>query len=248
VLSVRAVPLGYLLCFALLTLILIWHRRLDAQARYLDYRALAEGLRVQFYWRLAGLTDNASASYLRKQLDELRWIREALRATGAAPPPSAAEPELALQCWVHGQTAYYSERARLHERRMRRIERFSGVFLAIGLLAAFGLVVLWDLLARMVTWHHWAVLIMGFAPVAAALWEAYGERIGARTQANQYARFAAIFSRAERFIDRLELQALTPARREGELALLRELGREALIENADWVLLLRDRPIALPKG
>ncbi len=248
VLPVRAVPLGYLLCFALLTLVLIWHRRLDAQARYLDYRALAEGLRVQFYWRLAGLTDNASASYLRKQLDELRWIREALRATGAAPPPSAAHPELAMKCWVHGQATYYAAHAQLHERRMLRIERWSSVFLAIGLLAAFSLVALWKLLEQLVTWHHWAVLVMGFAPVAAALWEAYGERIGARTQANQYARFAAIFSRAERFINRLEQEEPTPSRREGELSLLRELGREALIENADWVLLLRDRPIALPKG
>ncbi len=248
VLPVRAVPLGYLLCFALLTLVLIWHRRLDAQARYLDYRALAEGLRVQFYWRLAGLTDNASASYLRKQLDELRWIREGLRATGAAPPPATARPELALECWVHGQASYYAARAKLHERRMVRIERWSRVFLAVGLLAAFSLVALWDLLERLVTWHHWAVLVMGFAPIAAALWEAYGERIGARTQANQYARFAAIFHRAERFIGRLELEEPTPSRREGELALLRELGREALIENADWVLLLRDRPIALPKG
>jgi hypothetical protein len=248
VLSVRAVPLGYLLCFALLTLILIWHRKLDAQARYLDYRALAEGLRVQFYWRLAGLSDNASASYLRKQLDELRWIREALRAAGASPPPAQAEPELALKCWVHGQAAYYAARARLHERRMRRIERWSGVFLAVGLLAALALVALWDRLERLVSWHHWVVLTMGFAPVAAALWEAYGERIGARTQANQYARFAAIFLRAERFIERLELEEPTPARRAGELALLRELGREALIENADWVLLLRDRPVALPKG
>ncbi len=248
VLPVRAVPLAYLLCFALLTLVLIWHRKLDAQARYLDYRALAEGLRVQFYWRLAGLTDNASASYLRKQLDELRWIREALRATGAAPPPSAAHPELAMKCWVHGQATYYAARAQLHERRMLRIERWSRVFLAIGLLAAFSLVALWKLLEQLATWHHWAVLVMGFAPVAAALWEAYGERIGARTQANQYARFAAIFSRAERFINQLERQEPTPSRREGELSLLRELGREALIENADWVLLLRDRPIALPKG
>ncbi len=248
VLPLRAVPLGYLLCFALLTLVMIWHHRLDAQARYLDYRALAEGLRVQFYWRLAGLTDNASASYLRKQLDELRWIREALRATGAAPPPSAAQPELALECWIHGQATFYAARARLHERRMQRMERWSRVSLAIGLLAAFSLVVFWQLLEQLSTWHHWIVLIMGFAPVGAALWEAYGERIGARTQANQYARFAAIFRRAERFISRLEQEQASPSRRDSELALLRELGREALIENADWVLLLRDRPIALPKG
>jgi hypothetical protein len=248
VLPLRAVPLGYLLCFALLALILVWQRRLDAQGRYLDYRALAEGLRVQFYWRLAGLSDSASASYLRKQLDELRWIREALRATGAAPPPSAARPELALRCWIHGQADYYVQRARWHERRGLRLERSAQVSVGIGLLAALSLVVLWYPLQRMVTWHHWTVLIMGLAPVGAALWEAYAERFGARTQANQYSRFATIFQRAERFVSRLELEPPSPSRREGELALLRELGREALIENADWVLLLRDRPIALPKG
>lgn len=32
------------------------------------------------------------------------------------------------------------------------------------------------------------------------------------------------------------------------IALLRELGREALMENGDRVLLLRERPIVLPKG
>ena len=248
VLPARAVPLVYLACFALLALVLVWHRRLDAQARYLDYRALAEGLRVQFYWRLAGLTDRASASYLRKQLDELRWIREALRGSGAAPPPATAHPGLALGCWVRGQADYYGAHACLHEHRMRRIERCSGVFLGIGLLAALCLVVLWEPLERRAAWHHWAVLVMGFAPVAAALWEAYGERIGARTQANQFARFAAIFRRAERFAARLEAGEQDRPRREGELALLRELGHEALIENADWVLLQRDRPIALPKG
>lgn len=248
VLPLRPVPAGYLACFALLTVVLFWHRRLDAQGRYLDYRALAEGLRVQFYWRLAGLSDNASSSYLRKQLDELCWIREALRATGAVPAPRTAQPELTLKCWVHGQATYYAQRARLHEQRMRRIERYSQVFLALGLFSALSLVVFWRALERLTGWHHWAVLVMGFAPVAAALWEAYGERLGARTQANQYARFATIFRRAERFIDALEQQAPSASRRERERAVLRDLGREALIENADWVLLLRDRPIALPKG
>lgn len=248
VLPVRIVPVGYLLCFALLTVVLFWHRGLDAQGRYLDYRALAEGLRVQFYWRLGGLADNAAASYLRKQLDELRWIREGLRAAGAAPPPPGAQPGLALRCWVHGQMDYYAARARLHERRLERIEHWSGAFLVIGLLATTSLVLLWNLLERRTGWHRWTVLIMGFAPIAAALWEVYGERIGARAQANQYARLATIFDRAERYLSRLEQRDSSLSRHQSEQTLLRELGHEALIENADWVLLLRDRPIALPKG
>ena len=248
IMPLRVVPLAYLLLFAFLTLILVWHRRVDAQGRYLDYRALAEGLRVQFYWRLAGLADTASSSYLRKQLDELRWIREALRATGAVPPPATAQPDVALKCWVHGQAGYYAERAQLHERRSRRMEYWSSVSLGVGLLAAGCLVLLWNVLEHFAQWRLWTVLAMGFAPIVAALWATYSERIGARTQANQFARFAAIFRRAERYIDQLESGQPTPERRQCELALLHELGREALMESADWVLLLRERPIALPKG
>src|ERR1700691_6535939 len=56
-----------------------WHRK------YLDYRALAEALRVDFYWELAGVRKEfdgefAHESYLQKQDAELQWIRNAMRA------------------------------------------------------------------------------------------------------------------------------------------------------------------------
>src|SRR4029078_181353 len=58
-----------------------WHRK------YLDYRALAEGLRVQSYWRRAGLSLTGDAefgrdNFLQKQDVELGWIRNVMR--GAA--------------------------------------------------------------------------------------------------------------------------------------------------------------------
>ena len=128
------------------------------------------------------------------------------------------------------------------------MEYWSNVSLGAGLLAAGCLVLLWNVLEHFAEWRLWTVLAMSFAPIVAALWETYSERIGARTQANQFARFAAIFRRAERFIDQLESGQPTPERRQSELALLHELGREALMESADWVLLLRERSNALPKG
>ena len=56
-----------------------WHRK------YLDYRALAEGLRVEFYWAVAGVNTSvegtfAHESFLQKQDLELEWIRAAMRA------------------------------------------------------------------------------------------------------------------------------------------------------------------------
>ncbi len=178
VLPWRALPMSYLAAFASLTVILLWQRKRDVQGRYLDYRALAEGLRVQFYWRLAGLPDSASSSYLRKQLDELRWIREALRAAAALPPPQAAHPELALKYWVGGQATYYADRARSQRHRMHLFERSSQLFLGAGLLATAILVLFSGRLESLPLWHRWLVVLMGFAPIGAALWETYGERAG----------------------------------------------------------------------
>ncbi len=244
----RVMPGIYLAIFSTITALYLWQRRLDAQGRYLDYRALAEALRVQFYWRLAGIKESASASYLRKQLDELRWIRDALRGANALPPPTQARPDLVQRYWVGGQTNYYRTRATSLMARMHRIERLSAICMATGLTATAALVVFWQPLEWLDHDRHWLVLIMGFAPIAAALAEAYGERFGMRTQAQQYSRFAAIFGRAETAIARLEASPELKGGGDSERALITELGREALMENGDWVLLLRDRPIVLPKG
>ena len=69
-----------------------WYRK------YLDYRALAEGLRVQIYWNLSGVVNPTSAefaydSFLNKQDVEVGWIRHVMRsasmrrARGAQPDP-----------------------------------------------------------------------------------------------------------------------------------------------------------------
>jgi len=244
----RKLPVIYLLIFSTIAVLYLWQQRMDAQGRYLDYRALAEALRVQFYWRLAGLKESAAASYLRKQLDELRWIRDALRGANALPPPRDARADLVQRQWVAGQASYYRARTTTLMARIHRVERMSALCVGAGLVATSVLVIFWNRLEKLDHERHWLVLIMGFAPVAAALWEAYGERFGMRTQAHQYSRFAQIFGRAEAAIERLETTPDTAARGESERALIGELGREALIENGDWVLMLRDRPIVLPKG
>jgi hypothetical protein len=248
ILSVREMPELYLCIFSAIVLLYLWQKRQDTQGRYLDYRALAEGLRVQFYWRLAGLADNVSTSYLRKQLDELRWIREALRGSNVLPPPTEPRADLVLAHWVRGQADYFRSRAKLQMTRIHHVEMLSAISLAAGLLATASLVVFWHRLESMGTWHHWIVLVMGFAPIAAALWETYGERFGLRSQAHQYARFATVFGRAEKVIAHLEATPDAPHRQHSERSLIRELGREALMESGDWVLLLRERPIVLPKG
>jgi multisubunit Na+/H+ antiporter MnhG subunit len=45
-----------------------------------DYRAISEGMRVQFFWNLVGLGKSVSANYMHRQRSELDWIRGAIRS------------------------------------------------------------------------------------------------------------------------------------------------------------------------
>lgn len=69
----------YSLLFGIAFCLYVIAKRWEWQQKYLGYRALAEGLRVQFFWSISGLEkENVSDYYLRKQKSELDWIRIAI--------------------------------------------------------------------------------------------------------------------------------------------------------------------------
>ena len=126
---------GYLLLLTIADLAYLRTRWRKSQDRFQDYRALAEGLRVQFFWRLAGSKRAASDYYLRKQRSELRWIRDALRVCALRASPLAAGDYPAVQrLWVKDQHAYY-DRAGHRDGQRRRRQRTIGsalVLLSLG--------------------------------------------------------------------------------------------------------------------
>jgi hypothetical protein len=98
----------------------IFHRYLssDAERRRFDYRALAEGLRVQIYWSLAGVSHCVASHYMQRQRSEMDWIRYVI---GALDSPQeyrrkqwaeldqqarASLLERVRQRWVCGQRKY----------------------------------------------------------------------------------------------------------------------------------------------
>jgi hypothetical protein len=87
----------------------------EFQNKFQDYRAVAEGLRVLFYWRLAGMSHSASDYYLRKQKNELEWIRDCIRTYSARSIPlEAAQYDTVRNEWIQVQLNYY-KRAERHE-------------------------------------------------------------------------------------------------------------------------------------
>ena len=102
----------------------------EYQTKYQDYRALAEALRIQFFWRIAGVSEPVVDRYLRKQHSELEWIRSALRSCDVVAAISGPEPEkLALprrdslelvSKWVGDQRRYYSSKASAEKAKLEK--------------------------------------------------------------------------------------------------------------------------------
>lgn len=86
-------------------------QRRDYQNKYQDYRAVAEGLRVQFFWRLAGVDSSAAEYYLLKQTSELDWIRNVIAACSVrAAPERTYNWPLIHERWIKHQHDYFSSR------------------------------------------------------------------------------------------------------------------------------------------
>ena len=212
--------------------------------RFHDYRALAEGLRVQMYWSAAGITACAADYYLRRQRSEFEWIRQALRAwtltagssAYASPLPPGEGPgvrglQQVCEQWVDDQWNYYRRTALRHQSLGTWLNRAGKGFFLLGLLLVAARPLLREDLAL--------TMAIGLAPAVAALLYIYAQTRAFLEQARQYDRMGRLFDRA-----RLRLRQVLDA---GDAAafqrLLLDLGKEALRENADWVLLHRERPI-----
>jgi hypothetical protein len=85
------------------------------------------------------------------------------------------------------------------------------------------------------------VLVEGLL-ASGALLHHYKEQMAFSEHAKQYRRMQGIFDRASDLIN----QALRLGNLKTAQECLRNLGREALAENGDWVLIHRERPLELP--
>jgi hypothetical protein len=254
-----------LVAFHVLSVPVIWllvrrGRRGKIEDRFLDYRALAEGLRVLAFWTLAGIPERVSASYLSKHAGIVSWIRLAIRSvevlTGA---PEAGAPgdgrggarELVRAGWVEAQHAYFGAR----KARMARWSRVTGagVAVAFGLTFVVASVYLAFALAEAVPgWrpvyrafgaaglgHDDFQAALGIVAALGVAIEAYRKRRAFAELARQYAAAEQLFATARA---RLADPAWSPE------VVFAAIGKEALLENGEWLWLHRTQPLEIPRG
>lgn len=241
----------------LLTAAYLWYRRAawnEYERKHQDYRAVAEGLRVQFYWRLAGLRAIVSDYYLRKQLNILAWIRNAIQVTelsavasNASGPAGAGAQEnlnLVLKYWVDDQERYFRKSSGSSEHSLEKHELRINLLFTAGVICAVALLVLHITHAVEHQYLHYILTSTGILILFAAMHHAYTQKQAFAEHARQYEQMGRMFGIAAGLLR----EYLAEGNLDDARNILLELGTETLVENADWVVIHRDRPIEIPKG
>jgi len=239
----------FLLLFALGALVAVLARRREWHRKYLDYRALAEGLRIQSYWRRANISmsgehEFAHDNFLQRQNVELGWIRNVMRVCALHPPAAPAastEAELAsvIAEWVgepgkSGQLHYYEHKTAEHAGLHRVTETIGSVSLWGGIAISVFLAVFVFRLAD--TQKTVLVTAMAVLSIVAAVREAYAYRKADKELIKQYRFMQRIFASARAALDRTH----DP---EEQREILLSLGDAALTEHAEWTLMQRERQV-----
>jgi hypothetical protein len=176
-----------------------WH------GMYLEYRALAEGLRVQFYWAVAGVTSEISTkfahdNFLQKQDAELAWIPNVMRVAGLgcdiAPCLDPRGLSFVVRYWVGadaegGQLRYFRRKITQYAEHARTLDWFGRL---IGIVAM--LILVGSLLVSSPDARNWLFAILGWALLLLGLRESYAHKT-AEGLIKQYQFMYSIFRRSD---------------------------------------------------
>ena len=220
------------------------------QGRYQDHRALAEGLRVQFFWAASGVPVAVSDNYLRHQAGMLGWTAwpfAARRWTGWRPPwPSRTpDPVFVRERWIKDQMAYFKMQGDRQGAAGVAMQRLTRIAVASLLLLAVILFVLQ--LASGGNFQYSVperaigslIVALGTLPAVAAFFVIIAEGRAYQEHAHAYTQAYDVFAEAER-----QSRHLDPEDAAAWRELLLALGQEALTENAAWINTHRGRPVA----
>jgi hypothetical protein len=218
------------------------------QEKFQDYRALAEALRVQLYWAIAAVPASVSDHYLRKQSGELGWIQFALRGPSlwaASVAETIITPQRGIieKGWVTDQSEFFARKAELNNRAAEGAELYTTIFVVLSIIGAIGLAGLFfanadhgTSLSSLLEDHDWLILATATLPGVAAFFSVSSRLRSYQPHAHAYALMRRMFRRAA------DLMSVSTSDAQFQ-NIVRELGREALSENAEWLGEHRNRKI-----
>jgi hypothetical protein len=224
--------------------------------KHLRYRALAETLRVKFYFCFAGIDQSIDCAEVLalsgiEHFDGFGWIGYVLKSVDPiiAMPAPALDPKRSVfmrKAWVENQFHYFRRKVRQLEQKSLRVSRGQLAAIVITVLALFLRMLFAQSMRTVyvlpdVPLKNLLMLGSGIMVLFLGAWKLHQSKMATRELIWQYKNQLALFSRS---CAELELTAI-PSR---QTVLLVELGKRSLMESYLWTIHRFHREHAPPAG
>jgi hypothetical protein len=234
-----------ILLFFLAGIIYFYSRITKDHSKYLYNRTLAEALRIQFYWNIAGINHNVSDYILRIHRKEFTWIEHILSSmygvTYNNKPITASAINDLTRNWVKNQADFFESSIKRMTQKLAQYHLISNISFIIAFALLLSIFFL-DKFYGIDNYMNYLQVVIGTLLSIFALIRAFIQIKGYDQLLNQYDLMNVLYQKAEAKINQIS-SALQET--DEQHAYLKELffiiGKEALIENGNWYLILKEK-------
>src|SRR5664280_320094 len=226
-------------------IIYFYSRITKDHTKYLYNRTLAEALRIQFYWNIAGINHNVSDYILRIHRKEFTWIEHILSSIYGITYHCKLITSLAINDltanWVKNQADFFESSIRKMTKKLFQYHLISNISFVMAFALLLSIFFLENFYAKN---HYMEYLQVVIATLLStfALIRAFIQIKGYDQLLNQYDLMYVLYQKAETKIKHVSSTVL---KTDDQHAYLKELffiiGQEALIENGNWYLILKEK-------
>lgn len=231
-------------------------RKREYHRKYLDYRALSEGLRVQLFWYLVGVDQDVSDVYLTQQRSEIEWICSVIRTQNYLIKVQKAsnrikEFEWVKVKWIEDQISYFNGSKETKKREGKRAALQSDWLFLSGVVL-IALVYIWNVFESplaMETWASWLMVPAAVLVAAGIVRTDFDSQMSDNSLSGEHARMHVLFTyglnKTEQYLNPKDGSSANEA---SAREVIYKLGQELLDENGSWIYVNRERDVRLPIG
>ena len=210
--------------------------------KYIQYRVLAETLRVQISLSSLGIAANVGSDFTWTQRHDITWVRKALDAILiGAPAPATATPDEVKATWIDDQRVYHEKAAKRDSGKLARSNRTTRTMFICTILLFLVITVLeygfTDVMSSSVLGlelRAWGKITWGSLTAVVVFVSGYYGRLSFERKAFDHEKMALLFAAASRRYEAVPEEYET---------VFRDLAREEIIENGNWMSYCKeDRP------
>lgn len=240
------ITLGVTVLLIIVATIINWYSKITSNHRkYLINRTLAEALRIQFYWNLAGIGKNVSDFFLRIHRKDFTWLKHMLSAiygiTFINRNISTETVSDLTDNWIRDQSEFFRVAIIKMSKQISFYSRIANVFFIISLALLFSIFFAGSYYISKAILNDLMVIIGSFLGIFALI-KAYLQMKGYNQLLNQYELMKVIYDRAESKIEETDTYGLNEMEKNAYMKeLFFVIGKEALIENGNWYQIFKEK-------